>query len=477
MASIKSNIFWNILRVGSNLLFPLITFPYASRILGTDGIGLFNYALSIASYFTLFGALGFNVYGVREVASVKEDAKKLEEAVNSIFTANVITTAIVYILYLIACIWIAGSNFWIYFVIGFSILFSCIGFEWFYQGIEDFKFVTIRTLIVRAVSAVCLFIFVKTPSDLIIYSIITIGATFGNNILNYLRIWKYIHLRLTSVGIWTHVKGASVLFIGTIAVSLYNNMNNILVGALSDMSSVGIFSTGNKVVHMVLTVISAISMSIIPRTAYLINNKSKDEVTEFQRKSINLILYLALPLTAGLAIFSKPIILLFAGDQFAPASSVLLILSLLIVIIPLSSFLGYQVLIPNHEEKYGNYAVITGSVINLVLGFILIPRYTYIGVAVSVIVTETVITLLHFIYSWKFADLTWKDFFPIKSIIATVVMGVSTLLLYNLNDNQYISIAWITVGALIYIGTLMALKDSFFCQMIARVVRTKKTNA
>lgn len=477
MASIKSNIFWNILRVGSNLLFPLITFPYASRILGTDGIGLFNYALSIASYFTLFGALGFNVYGVREVASVKDDAKKLEDTVNSVFTANVITTTIVYILYLITCIWITGPNFWMYFVIGFSILFSCIGFEWFYQGIEDFKFVTIRTLIVRVISAVCLFIFVKNPSDLIIYSIITIGATFGNNILNYLRIWKYIRLRLMTAGIWTHVKGASILFIGTIAVSLYNNMNNILVGALSDMTSVGIFSTGNKVIHMILTVISAISMSIIPRTAYLINNRCRGEVTEFQRKSINLILYLALPLAAGLAIFSKTIILLFAGDQFAPASSVLFILSLLIIIIPLSSFLGYQVLIPNHEEKYGNYAVITGSVINLILGFILIPRYTYIGVAVSIVVTETVITLLHFRYSWKFTDLKLKDFFPIKSIIATGIMSVSVLLLLNLNGNQYISIAWIVVGALIYLGTLMALKDSFFCQMISHMFKIKKPNS
>lgn len=372
MTSLRKNIFWNSVRVGSNLVFPLVTFPYVSRVLGPDTIGLFNYVTAIAAYFTLFASLGFPIYGVREIANVKDDPKQFGNIVDAIFTANVIATFIVYIVYSLVSLLIGGEYLLLYFIIGLSVLMSCISFDWFYQGIEDFKYITVRSLIIKVVSIVGLFIFVHDKSDLQAYAILSIVGTCGNNILNLIRINKYVKLRFSLVDCWKHTRGASTLFLGTIAVSLYTNLNSIMVGALGTMEAVGFFTTGNKIVGLVMTIITAVTSTIIPRMSYLVGSGKEEEAVLLQKKTINLLNYIALPMIAGLVILAKPIILVFSGKEFLPSVIVLQILSFLLIIIPWSSFLGLQILYPIRKEKYGNYAVVTGALVNLVLNFILI---------------------------------------------------------------------------------------------------------
>jgi len=473
MPSIKTNIFWNIIRVTSNLLFPLITFPYASRILGPESIGLFNYAFAIASYFTLFASFGFPIYGMREVAVRKNDLTDLETATNSIFSANLLLTVFVCIAYLLLCTLIAGDNIILFLIVGISILLSSISFEWFYQGIEDFRYLTIRGIIIKSISVICLFLFVKNCSDLLYYAIVSVGATCGNNILNLIRLKKFIRLRLTRNGVWRHIRGASVLFMGTVAVSFYSYMNDILVGALDNMTSVGYFSTGNKLVHIILSIIGVISMSIIPRMTSLVNSNKQEETLQLQRKSINLVLYVSIPIMIGLFVLSPQIVNLFAGNKFAPTANVTKILALLIAIIPLSSFLGYQVLIPNRKEKYGNYATIGGAVTNIALALILIPQFSYIGSCVSLVIAESVVTGLHFYYSRRYMNLQFRDFIPLKCIVSSLVMLFVLVGLLKISNNPYMAIAWSCVGALVYCGTLFILRDSFSISQLQTIFRRK----
>lgn len=457
------------IRVGSNLLFPLITFPYAARILGPEAIGLFNYVFAISSYFILVSSFGFPIYGMREVAVIKQDNKSLTEVVNSIFTACLLFSIISIAGYLILCYYILPKHLILCAVVGISVILNSISFEWFFQGIEDFRYITVRGIIIKSLSLVGLFIFVKTDGDLLAYAILTVSAACGNNILNLFRIRTYIRLSIRFKDVLKHTKGASVLFLGTVAISFYTYLNDILVGALTNMQNVAFFSTSNKIVHILLTIIDAITVSIVPRMSHLVGSGDRKASDQLQHNTLNLINHIIFPLTAGLFILSQPVIELFAGNKFLPSVSALHILSLLLLIIPLSSFLGHQILIPNRKEMYGNYAVISGAIVNITIALILVPRISYIGIAVSLVIAEFVVTAVHFIFARKYITLTLSDFLPYKIIFSSLIMGFVVWGLYEFDKHPGMCFIWALIGVIVYIISLLAMKDNF----IINIIKTK----
>ena len=243
-----------------------------------------------------------------------------------------------------------------------------------------------------------------------------------------------------------------------------------MVGALGTMEAVGFFTTGNKVVSLVMTIITAVTSTIIPRMSYLVGNGKEEEAAFLQKKTINLLNYMSLPMIAGLVILAKPIILVFSGEEFLPSVIVLQILSFLLIVIPWSSFLGLQILYPIRKEKYGNYAVIIGALVNLVLNFFLIPQYAYVGVAVSVVCAETVITLAHYIFAMKYMKLKLHDFIPIKSVVSTLVMALVVYVCSSYSDYPVCVVVWVIVGALVYVGTLLLMKDKFMKNVIFKII-------
>lgn len=470
MASLKKNIFYNSIQVASNLIFPLITFPYVTRVFGPDNLGLFNYITSIVGYFTLFASLGFPLYGTREIAQVKNDPKKLQDTFSAIFTANLLSCLLIFIVYILSVLFVAGDanseNLLLYLILGLSILMSCVSLNWFYQGVEDFKYITTRSICIKVISIVCLFVFVKHQDDLLPYAILTIAGTCGNNILNLIHIRKYTKLRFSLNGCWKHTKGASILFLGTIAVSLYTNLNSVMVGSLGTMAAVAYFVTGNRLVQMLMSVLNAITSTIIPRMSYLVGKGDEEQALSLQRKSLNLILYLSIPMALGIIALAEPIILIFGGNEFIPSVKVMQLLAPLLVIITLSGFLGHQVLIPLRLEKYGNYCVIIGASVNLILNFFLIKLFAEVGVAISVLVAESSVTIMHFIFARKYTKLKFVDFIPHRSIIASIVMFLLIKVTYSSAYSPIFSIFWILGGIVIYVLILLLLKDRFVLDLI-----------
>lgn len=474
MASLTKNILYNSILVASNLIFPLITFPYVTRVFGPDNLGLFNYITSIVSYFTLFAALGFPIYGTREIAQVKSNPIKLQETTNAIFTANIISCLIVYVLYVLfvlLTIKVVDNTIQLYLILGLSILMSSISFNWFYQGVEDFKYITIRSIIIKFLSIIALFIFVNKQEDLLPYALLTIAGTCGNNICNIIHLKKYTKLRFSIKDCWRHTKGASILFLGTIAISLYTNLNSVMVGALGSMAAVAYFVTGNRLVQIMMSVLNAITSTIIPRMSYLVGKGDETQTLLLQRKSLNLLLYLSIPMSLGLIALAEPIILLFGGYKFIPSIRVMQLLAPLLVIITLSGFLGQQILLPLRLEKYGNYCVVVGAFINCLLNFLLIRRWAEIGVAVSVLVAESVVTLLHYYFACKYMKLKLKDFIPYKSIIAALLMFIIIKTTYYSSSTPLLFIVWIVGGAIIYIGILLVLKDRFVMEILNKKLK------
>mgnify|MGYP000920736342 CR=1 FL=1 len=469
---VRKNSIYSLLKAFSQVVFPLITFPYISRVLHAENVGKVNFGNSIISYVSLAASLGITTYAVRECSKIKDDKNKLENMVGQIISLNMVTTFIAYIglaLALLAAKPLENYREMII-ILSTTVLFTTLGADWLNTAMEDFKYITVRSLIIKVVSIVGLFIFVHDKSDLQAYAILSIVGTCGNNILNLIRINKYVKLRFSLVDCWKHTRGASTLFLGTIAVSLYTNLNSIMVGALGTMEAVGFFTTGNKIVGLVMTIITAVTSTIIPRMSYLVGSGKEEEAVLLQKKTINLLNYIALPMIAGLVILAKPIILVFSGKEFLPSVIVLQILSFLLIIIPWSSFLGLQILYPIRKEKYGNYAVVTGALVNLVLNFILIPRYSYIGVAISVVCAEMVITLVHYIFAMRYMKLKFHDFIPIKSIISTLVMALVVYKGFSYSDHIVCVVAWSMVGALVYVGALLLMRDKFMKEMIFKII-------
>lgn len=468
--SIGKNIIWNFIRVISNLLFPLVTFPYVTRILGPYNLGLYNYALSIVGYFILFANLGFPLYGTREVARYKNNKQKVEEIVGSIFTANLLTVLVSFILFYCLVIYSFSDNQILYLTVGISIILSAISFEWFYQGIEDFKYITIRSILVKLVSVLFLFLCVHDEDDLLNYAILNVVASGGNNIFNLCHLKKYTSVTLQFRKIILVIKGSSNLFLGSIIISLYTYLNSIMLGTMGDVTAVGYYTSGDKFIQVALTGIASITTSVLPRVSYLTAQNDDQLVVTLQKKVLNLIFFITVPLVAIFILFSSQIISIFCGSEFMPSVNVLIINSLLIVIIPLSSFLGMQVLYPKGKEKLGNICVTLGASINLIMNILLIKHLSYIGVAISVVLAETAVTISHYFFSKKYMKLQIRNFIPGKILFSTIIASVIVVLLSSMCDNNWKIFPLCALFVIIYLIVLYLLKENFAIELLNKFV-------
>lgn len=470
MASLAKNAIWNMIRVGSNIVFPLITFPYTARVLGPAVKGEYDYVYAIVSYFILFANLGFPIYGIREISKRRDSRNELSETVSAIFTTNLVSVSIALLLYVVLFIFMPDDERLLFAVVGISIMMSCIQFDWFYQGVEDFKYITIRSLTVKTLSIIALFCFVRTKEDLIAYALISVIGEFGNNIFNLLRISKYADLRISFKNCVTHVRGASALFLGTVAVSLYTQLNTVMLGILDTKESVGYFTAGNKMVHLILSVITAMLATIIPRISYQLGSGKEEEGIKLQNKVFKLTLYIVYPLMVIMFFLAGDIIVILAGDQYLPAIPALKILSLLVIIIPLSNFLGLQVLFPIKKEIYGTYAVVAGAIANIMLNYMLVVNFSYVGISLAVVVSEFVVTYVHYYYARRYFKMSLYDFLPRNSVIAVAVITIFLAISnFIYPDFHYLSLV-IKGGtaAMCYIFVLYCMHDELCLELLQK---------
>lgn len=473
MTSLKTNVVWNVVRVGANMLFPIITLPYINRVLGPYNIGLYNYINSIVAYFILFASLGFPLYGTREVTKYREDHVLLEDRINSIFTSIVVSSIIVMAFYLFFAICYHGSTIALCIILGLAIILNSISFDWFFQGIEDFKYVTVRSVIFKIISAAALFLLVKTRNDLLIYACINTFAIFGSNIVNCWKINHYLKLRLNIKGFKKNLKGASILFVGSIIASLYTQINSVMLGSLGSIVAVAYYTTGDRFIQICLQIMNSFSMAIMPRVSYMKNNNKNDNQSYIlQKKVFNYILIITIPMTIGLFVAADDIIMVFAGDEFLPAISVLRYLSIIVVLIPLSIFFAFQVLYPIGKEKYSNYCTLTAALFNIGINIVLIPILSYKSVIISVIISELIVLLMHFYFSKDYIDIKILDFINLKILVAALLSGIVASAMANYVDfgvGLFSLTTKIMVIALLYPLLLILQKDNSFVDLLKTI--------
>ena len=327
--SLKLNMILNAVRGVLSVLFPLITFPYVSRILGVENIGKYNYANSIVSYFLLLSGLGIANYAIRDGAAFRENKSELNRFANEMFTINMLSTVISYALLIAVMLVFPGMKaYWTLLVIlSFQVILKTLGIDWIYSIYEDYLYITVRGIAFQVLSLIMLFCFVHTAEDLNIYALITVLANAGSSILNYIHARKYVNLRLTKKVDWKkHMRPIMILFAMSLTVTIYVSSDITVLGILCGDERVGIYSVSTKIYSVVKSLLSTILVVSIPRLSAQFGTGRLEEFRETAKDIYSTLITAVLPAITGIIILSKPIVLLISGPEYAEASSSLAIL-------------------------------------------------------------------------------------------------------------------------------------------------------
>jgi len=466
----KKNYFYNLLLSVSNILFPILSFPYASRILGPEGIGKVQMSSTLAQYFGLIAALGIPIYGIQEIARAKHDKKALSKVFSELFSIYFICSILVSIIYF--CV----ISFFPYFKENY-LLFQCAGFivilgfstvDWFYSGLEEFKVIALRSISVKIISIVLLYFFVKTPSDYINFLFITLFSMMGNNIIGILYLHKKTSLQLSGLKLKRHLSPLFFIFSTTMAASMYTYLDTVLLGFLSNNNAVGLYTASVKLTKIAIPFITAASFVLIPKFAIHTQQDNKQAQQDLLQKSWHYIVFFSIPISFGLLINAQEFILVFSGNKFNNAKYAMQIMSFLPFVIGLGYFFAFQVLVPMGKNKEMLYSVLVGMGVSLIMNFLFIPLWQEKGAALANIITEIVVTAIYLFFIKKYFTFKFNWNLIAKSVVSCVLFYPIVIVVRQMYlDSIVVLIISIIGSAITYFGIQYILfKDSFLLDII-----------
>lgn len=480
--SLKFNALLNGIRQLCTILFPLITIPYVSRILGNDNYGKVNFGSSIISYFVLFAALGTTAYGIREGAKVRGDKAKFEKFANEIFTINIITTMISYvILFVLLLFWDKLFDYRLLIIVQSSIMiFNALGIAWVNNVFEDFTYTTLRYIGVQVVSLVLLFALVKNAEDYLLYAGITAFANIGGNIVNYFYIRKkYVRFRLTTKpNLKKHLMPIMYLFCNDLAATIYVNSDVTLLTLFKGDEATGIYSISTKVYAIVKQFINAVIGVVLPRLSAYKGEGRDDKYNELLHKLFHAILVLILPATVGIFMLSKEIIFILAGEEFISGYISLRILSIALGLAVMSFLFIYSVMIVNGLEKYCLISTVISAVVNVALNLVFIPWLSLNGAAITTVIAEFIVLVLSVYFSRGKYELNFKMKEIVPCVLSCIGIAIICLIVQSLILNPIIIlIVAITLSVICYAVVMIAMKDEIaygmFKNVVNKVIRQK----
>ncbi len=408
--SLKVNAALNVIKQLCMIVFPMITFPYASRVLGTFHYGKINFGSSIISYIMLIAGLGVSKYAIREGARVKDDRKRLDELCDEVFSINIISTIAAYaVLLFLMLFWKKLDGYKALLMIqGLAVLFTTIGTDWINSIYEDFLYLTIRYIVCQGIAVVLMLALVRNKNDYLLYALAGTSSIVLANMANifYIRKAYNIHLHFTiHLNIRRHLKPILLLFGTAIASMIYVNSDVTILGVLKNENEVGLYSASAKIYSLVKQVLNALLIVAVPRISNEIATSTREKLNAHLSEILGDLLIMAGPACIGLLSLSRNIILLFSGSSFEGAASSLQILSFSLIFATLACFYINVVLIPFRMEKGALLATIVSATVNIVLNFILIPHYGKDAAAFTTLLSEAILTMMGIFYTRKLIHL------------------------------------------------------------------------
>ena len=478
--SVKFNFIMNSILTASAMIFPIITYPYVSRILQPEGIGTVSFANSVITYFSMFAQLGIPMYGIRACAKVRDDKEKLTRTVQEIMMINMITCLIVYIAFF-------GSLYFVpqfrqektlYLIMGSLILFNTIGVEWLYKGLEQYSYITVRSIVFKFIALLAMFLLVHEKEDYVIYGGITIFAAAGSNFLNFINLRKYIYLRpMGEYNFRQHIKPISVFFAMSIATTIYTNMDNVMLGFIKGTTENGYYDAAVKIKNILVSFVSSLGTVLLPRVSYYIETGEKEEFSRITKKALNFVFLLSVPLCVYFIIFARPSIYLLSGTMFENSILPMRLIMPTLVFIGLTNIIGLQILVPLGKENQVLYSEIAGAVVNIIVNMFLIPRMGAAGAAIGTVLAEIMVFIVQ-VYALK--DVVVKILKKIsywKIAIALVLASFVSVWVNSMNWGNFLILLF---SALLFFGvyvlTLIIFREKLVKEILDDMLRIVKKN-
>lgn len=469
--SLKLNAFFNVVRNVLRLIFPLITFPYVSRVLMPEGIGKVNFANSIVMYFYTIASLGIGSYGIREAAKIRNDRLALAKFTKEMLSINMVSTLVSYILLAASLVFVKKFESYRILIIvnSSSIILNTIGFEWLYSALEEYGYITLRSIIFQIISLALTFILVRNSDDVVNYALVSVISNVGSNVCNLIHARRYLDLKTkVKLEIKKHLKPIFLLFFSSIAITVFSILDTSMVGFIKDDVEVGYYTSASKIIRMIRDLFPAISTVMFARVSYYVGTKEIQKIKEVTGQIFNLFYALSIPICVGFILLMKPILLLMCGSEFLPAVAVGQVLAPLVILSSISGYLSGAVLISFGREKIYMYVEVGAALLDIVLNFVFIPKYGALGAGIATLITELVMFIVfHISVKNEISGVKIKKAL-VQYIIGSVIMALAVYM-----EIKYLPLSPIlqillgaVSGALIYFVILVIMKNEFLQNII-----------
>lgn len=460
----------NMLLTASNIIFPFITFPYVSRILMPEGLGKITFAQSCVSYFTMFAMLGIPTYGIRMCAKVRNDKAQLSKTVQELFILNSISGIVAYLALAVSIFAIPEFHaeqalFW---VNSLTVLFNVIGVEWLYKALEEYRYITVRSLVFKVLSVVLMFVLVHTKEDYVIYGAIAIVANVCSYGFNFIHLRKVVPMiRPEKYEFKKHGTPILTFFMVTCATTIYTSLDSVMLGFMSTDATVGYYNAAVKMKKVLVTMVTAFGAVLLPRVSYYYQNKMYDEFRNIARKAFNYVIVVAFPISVYFMLMARESILFLSGDAYEPAIIPMMIIMPTVFLIGLSNLTGMQILVPQGKERVVLVSVICGAVLDAAVNYIYIPKIGAAGASLGTTLAELLVLVVQVVVlkdeiGEYLKGIQFGKIGAANIIAALVAYGTKYLVAAMLTTNTFILLATTAVVfALTYFIVLLLTKENF----------------
>lgn len=482
--SLKQNFIMNAILTMSQFIFPLITFPYVSRILLPVGTGKVSFATSLISYFSLFAQLGIPTYGIRVCAKVRDNREELTRMAHELLAINIVMDVISYAILVLALLFVPRlqEDRTLYVVVSATILLTSIGMEWLYKALEQYTYITIRSIIFKFIALIAMFLLIHEQEDYVIYGGISILGGCASNIFNFINVHKYIDMKpVGNYNIRRHLKPVGVFLAMSCATTIYTHLDTVMLGFMATDADVGYYNAAVRIKSILVSIVTSLGTVLLPRASYNIEHGLVDEFWRISKKAINYVFLAASSMMLYFIFFAKEGIYFLSGAAYAGSIIPMQLIMPTLLFIGLTNILGIQILVPLGKEKIVLFSEITGAVVDLILNAILIPKYASAGAAIGTLVAEFVVLIIQYSVLKNDVASILRSIHYFKLIVALVLGSAASLWVKSLVLGNFVSLL---ISAILFFGVygvfLLVTKEELvvevYNQVIGKIVRKVRKN-